>query len=48
MPECGEIAAPRIDRDKCHRFGIEYRLDHVKPPDAEVSGRFRSRGLTVY
>jgi hypothetical protein len=48
MPECVEKRAPKIDRDKWHRLGIEYRLDHVKPPDAEVSRRFRSRGLTVY
>jgi hypothetical protein len=38
---------PGIDRDAWHQPGIEYRLDHAKSPDAEVSGQFRSRGLTA-
>ncbi|HET9204910.1 MAG TPA: pyruvate formate-lyase-activating protein [Burkholderiaceae bacterium] len=42
----------QMGKDKWHRLGIEYKLENVEPPSAELServrGQFRSRGLTVY
>ena len=42
----------QMGRDKWHKLGLEYKLENVEPPDAElterVRGQFRSRGLTVY
>ena len=42
----------QMGKDKWHRLGLEYQLEHVEPPSAELSQRvrdqFRSRGLTVY
>ena len=42
----------QMGRDKWHKLGLEYKLENVEPPDAELServrGQFRSRGLTVY
>lgn len=42
----------QMGRDKWHKFGLEYPLENVEPPAAElterVRGQFRSRGLTVY
>jgi pyruvate formate lyase activating enzyme len=42
----------QMGRDKWHKLGLEYALEHTEPPSAELServrGQFRSRGLTVY
>jgi pyruvate formate lyase activating enzyme len=42
----------QMGKDKWHRLGLAYQLDHVEPPSVEVMERvrnqFRSRGLTVY
>jgi pyruvate formate lyase activating enzyme len=42
----------QMGREKWVRLGLDYKLDGVEPPDAELServrGQFRSRGLTVY
>jgi len=42
----------QMGKDKWHRLGLEYKLENVEPPSAELServrGQFRSRGLTVY
>jgi pyruvate formate lyase activating enzyme len=42
----------QMGRDKWHRLGLAYSLEHTEPPDAELSdrvrGQFRDRGLTVY
>ena len=41
-----------MGKDKWHRLGLEYQLEHTEPPSAELSERvraqFRSRGLTVF
>ncbi|EDZ99896.1 pyruvate formate-lyase activating enzyme [Burkholderia sp. H160] len=42
----------QMGREKWHKLGLDYTLENVEPPDAElterVRGQFRSRGLTVY
>jgi pyruvate formate lyase activating enzyme len=42
----------QMGRDKWHKLGLDYTLENVEPPDAElterVRGQFRSRGMTVY
>jgi pyruvate formate lyase activating enzyme len=42
----------QMGRDKWRKLGLEYTLENVEPPSAElterVRGQFRSRGLTVY
>jgi pyruvate formate lyase activating enzyme len=42
----------QMGRDKWHKLGLEYKLENVEPPSAELTERvrsqFRSRGLTVY
>lgn len=42
----------QMGQDKWRKLGLEYPLDNVGPPDAEVTervrGQFRSRGVTVY
>jgi len=42
----------QMGRDKWERLGLEYSLDGVEPPDAELLARvreqFRSRGLQVH
>lgn len=42
----------QMGRDKWQRLGINYELEDVEPPDADLVARvreqFRSRGLTVY
>jgi len=42
----------QMGRDKWHKLGLQYTLDNVQPPTAElterVRGQFRSRGLMVY
>jgi pyruvate formate lyase activating enzyme len=42
----------QMGRDKWHKLGLEYKLENVEPPDAElterVRGQFRNRGITVY
>ena len=42
----------QMGKDKWHRLGLEYKLEHTEPPSAELSERvraqFRSRGLTVF
>jgi pyruvate formate lyase activating enzyme len=42
----------QMGREKWHKLGIQYQLENVEPPSAElmerVRGQFRSRGLTVY
>ncbi len=42
----------QMGKDKWHRLGLEYKLEHTEPPSAELSQRvraqFRSRGLTVF
>jgi pyruvate formate lyase activating enzyme len=42
----------QMGREKWHKLGIEYQLEHMEPPSPElaerVRGQFRSRGLTVY
>jgi pyruvate formate lyase activating enzyme len=42
----------QMGRDKWHKLGLDYPLEGVEPPDAELTERvreqFRSRGLTVY
>ena len=42
----------QMGRDKWHKLRLEYPLENVEPPDAELTERvreqFRSRGLTVY
>jgi pyruvate formate lyase activating enzyme len=42
----------QMGREKWERLGVEYKLQDVEPPDAELSDRvrsqFRDRGLTVY
>jgi pyruvate formate lyase activating enzyme len=42
----------QMGRDKWHKLGLDYPLEHTEPPDAElterVRGQFRSRGIVVY
>jgi len=42
----------QMGKDKWHKLGLEYSLENIEPPAAElterVRGQFRSRGLTVY
>jgi pyruvate formate lyase activating enzyme len=42
----------QMGKDKWHKLGLEYQLENVEPPSAELTERvrqqFRSRGLTVY
>jgi pyruvate formate lyase activating enzyme len=42
----------QMGKDKWHKLGLEYPLQDIEPPNAElaerVRGQFRSRGLTVY
>jgi pyruvate formate lyase activating enzyme len=42
----------QMGRDKWHKLGLEYPLEHIEPPDPALTERvreqFRSRGLTVY
>jgi pyruvate formate lyase activating enzyme len=42
----------QMGREKWHKLGLQYALENVAPPDAElterVRGQFRARGLTVY
>jgi pyruvate formate lyase activating enzyme len=42
----------QMGRDKWHKLGLEYSLENVEPPPADlterVRGQFRSRGLTVF
>ena len=42
----------QMGKDKWHRLGLEYKLEHTEPPSVELSQRvraqFRSRGLTVF
>lgn len=42
----------QMGRDKWHKLGLEYELEKIEPPAAELTERvrrqFRSRGLTVY
>jgi pyruvate formate lyase activating enzyme len=42
----------QMGREKWHRLGIPYPLEHMEPPTPElterVRGQFRQRGLTVY
>jgi pyruvate formate lyase activating enzyme len=41
-----------MGRDKWHKLGLNYQLEHAEPPDAElterVRGQFRSRAIVVY
>lgn len=42
----------QLGRDKWHRLGVPYALEHTPTPDPDlvdrVRGQFRARGLTVY
>jgi pyruvate formate lyase activating enzyme len=42
----------QLGRDKWHRLGVPYTLEHTPTPDLtlveRVRGQFRARGLTVY
>jgi pyruvate formate lyase activating enzyme len=42
----------QMGRDKWHKLGLPYQLEHCEPPDAELTERvrsqFRSRGIVVY